>query len=160
MKVLLISTSERSGGGAIAARRLMEALVSNGIKAKLMVRDKQSDAVTVVKVGNKLPKLLERLAILPRCGFRLSRLWQADIANVGISITDTKEFKEADVVHLHWVNQGMLSLDEMDNIMRSGLTLLYIRAQACNVPALAPHLCRMQQLDCRRSTKGTARRTH
>ena len=120
MKVLLISTSERSGGGAIAARRLMEALVSNGIKAKLMVRDKQSDAVTVVKVGNKLPKLLERLAILPRCGFRLSRLWQADIANVGISITDTKEFKEADVVHLHWVNQGMLSLDEMGNIMRSG----------------------------------------
>ena len=75
MKVLLISTSERSGGGAIAASRLMEALNKNGVKAKLMVRDKQTDAVTVCKVGSKLPKLLERLAILPRCGFRRSRLW-------------------------------------------------------------------------------------
>ena len=29
MKVLLVSTSERTGGGAIAARRLMEALAKN-----------------------------------------------------------------------------------------------------------------------------------
>lgn len=125
MKVLLISTSERSGGGAIAARRLMEALNKNGVKAKLMVRDKQSDAVTVVSVGNKLPKLIERLTLLPRCGFRLSRLWQADIANVGISITGTKEFREADVIHLHWVNQGMISLDEMGRILSSGKRVVW-----------------------------------
>ncbi|MBQ8454033.1 MAG: glycosyltransferase [Bacteroidaceae bacterium] len=124
-KVLLVSTSERTGGGAIAARRLMEALNANGVKAKLMVRDKQSDAVTVVKVGNKLPKLLERLAILPLCGFRRSRLWQADIANVGISITHTKEFQEADVIHLHWICQGMLSLDEMGKILSSGKRIVW-----------------------------------
>ena len=114
MNVLLVSTSECSGGGAIAARRLMEALNKNGVKAKLMVRDKQSDAVTVCQTGNKVPKLLERLAVLPhislfkggREGFR-SRLWQADIANVGIDITHTREFREADVIHLHWVCQGI-----------------------------------------------------
>ena len=125
MNVLLVSTSECSGGGAIAARRLMEALLANGVKAKLMVRDKQTDAVTVVKVGNKMPKLLERLAILPRCGFRHSRLWQADIANAGISIRGTKEFQEADVIHLHWVNQGMLSLDEMGKILSSGKRVVW-----------------------------------
>ena len=65
MKVLLISTCESSGGGAIAARRLMEALNKNGVEAKLMVRDKQSDDPRVVKVGGWLPKLLERLSILP-----------------------------------------------------------------------------------------------
>ena len=111
MNVLLISTSERSGGGAIAARRLMQALNKNGVKAEMMVRDKQSDAATVHSVGNKFPKLLERLSILPRCGFSRSRLWQADIANVGIDITHTREFQEADVIHLHWICQGMLSLD-------------------------------------------------
>ena len=132
MKVLLVSTSERSGGGAIAARRLMEALNKNGMKAKMMVRDKQSDAITVCKVGNKLPKLLERLAILPHIsplkggwgGFR-TRLWQADIANVGIGITRTREFQEADVIHLHWVNQGMLSLNEIDKIMGSGKRIVW-----------------------------------
>ena len=66
MKVLLISTSERSGGGAIAACRLLNALNANGVKAKLMVRDKQTNAVAVCRVGNKVPKFLERLTILPR----------------------------------------------------------------------------------------------
>lgn len=135
MNVLLVSTSERSGGGAIAARRLTDALNKNGVKVKLMVRDKQTDAVTVVKVGNKLPKFLERLAILPRCGlpkfqasgfrFQVSRLWQADIANVGINITGTREFQEADIIHLHWVCQGMISLDEMGKILSSGKRIIW-----------------------------------
>ena len=125
MNVLLISTSERSGGGAIAARRLMEALNKNGVRAKMMVRDKQSDAVSIHSVGNKMPKLLERLAILPRCGFSPSRMWQADIANVGIDITKTQAFREADVIHLHWVCQGMLSLDGIARIMSSGKRVVW-----------------------------------
>lgn len=125
MNILLVSTSECSGGGAIAARRLMEALNKNGVKAKMMVRDKQSDAVTVCPVGNKLPKLLERLAVLPRCGFNRARLWQADIANVGIDITRTREFREADVIHLHWICQGMLSLDGIARIMKSGKRVVW-----------------------------------
>ena len=120
MKVLLISTSESSGGGAIAARRLMEALNKSDVEARLMVRDKQSDDANVIQVGNTLPKFLERLAILPRSGFDRSRLWQTDIANVGIPVTGTQAFREADVIHLHWVNQGMLSLDEMGKILQSG----------------------------------------
>ena len=43
MRVLLINTSERIGGAAVAASRLMEALKNNGIKAKLLVRDKQTE---------------------------------------------------------------------------------------------------------------------
>ena len=125
MNVLLVSTSECSGGGAIAARRLMEALNKNGVKAKLMVRDKQSDAVTVCRVGYKLPKMLERLAILPRCGFSRARLWQADIANMGIDITSTREFREADIIHLHWVCQGMLSLNGIEKIMKSGKRIVW-----------------------------------
>ena len=48
MRVLIINTSERIGGAAIAANRLMEALKGKGIKAKMLVRDKQTDQVTVV----------------------------------------------------------------------------------------------------------------
>ncbi len=125
MKVLLISTCERSGGGAIAAHRLMDALNKNGVEARMIVRDKQSDDPAVVKVGNKLPKLMERLTILPRCGFRRSRLWQVDIANTGIDITRTAAFEEADVIHLHWVNQGMISLDGMGKIMSSGKRVVW-----------------------------------
>ena len=125
MKVLLVSTSERTGGGAIAARRLMEALAKNNVEVKMMVRDKQTNDPRVVRVGNKIPKLLERLAILPHIGFNRSRLWQADIANTGISITTTPEFQEADIIHLHWINQGMISLDEMGKIMSRGKRIIW-----------------------------------
>ena len=47
MRVLIINTAERIGGAAIAANRLMEALKNNGIKTKMLVRDKQTDQVTV-----------------------------------------------------------------------------------------------------------------
>ena len=43
MKVLLVNTSERTGGAAVACKRLMEALGRQGIDARMLVRDKQSD---------------------------------------------------------------------------------------------------------------------
>ena len=48
MRVLLVNTSEKTGGAAVAANRLMEALNNNGVKAKLLVRDKITDNITVV----------------------------------------------------------------------------------------------------------------
>ena len=56
MRVLIINTSERIGGAAIAASRLMESLKNNGIKAKMLVRDKQTDQISVAldQPGNAL----------------------------------------------------------------------------------------------------------
>ena len=47
MRVLIVNMSERTGGAAVAAHRLMEALNNNGVKAKMLVRDKLSDCLTV-----------------------------------------------------------------------------------------------------------------
>ena len=47
MRVLIVNTSERTGGAAVAANRLMEALNNNGVKAKMLVRDKETDHLTV-----------------------------------------------------------------------------------------------------------------
>jgi hypothetical protein len=40
MRVLIVNTSEKAGGAAVAAGRLMEALNNNGVKAKMLVRDR------------------------------------------------------------------------------------------------------------------------
>ena len=48
MRVLIVNTSEKTGGAAVAANRLMEALKNNGVKAKMLVRDKETDLITVV----------------------------------------------------------------------------------------------------------------
>ena len=110
MKVLIISTTERTGGGAIAAKRLLTALNKYGIQAKMLVRDKQSNDANVVAYGNILPKVIERLRIMFALLKPLRKTWQYDFATDGVDILSTKEYQEADVIHLHWVNQGMLSL--------------------------------------------------
>ena len=124
MRVLIINTSEQIGGAAIAARRLMDALKKNGIKAQMLVRDKQTDRLTVHSVGEKwmqpIKFVWERLCIWVNNGFSRKNLFAVDIANTGIDVTQLPEFEQADVIHLHWVNQGYLSLSNLDKIMHSG----------------------------------------
>lgn len=121
MRVLIINTAERIGGAAIAANRLMEALKNNGIKAKMLVRDKQTDQVTVVALKKSWRKIWqftwERVVIWAANGFKRHNLFAVDIANTGTDITSLPEFRQADVIHLHWINQGMLSLKDIQRIL-------------------------------------------
>lgn len=124
MRVLIINTSERIGGAAIAASRLMDALKKNGVKAKMLVRDKQTDRLTVLSVGHNWTQPIkfvwERLCIFLNNRFSRKNLFQVDLANAGNDITRLLEYQSADVIHLHWVNQGYLSLSDIDKIMHSG----------------------------------------
>ena len=129
MRVLIVNTSERTGGAAVAANRLMKALNNNGVKAKMLVRDKETDALTVVG----LPKspmlhwhfLWERFVIFCRLHFSRKHLFEIDIANAGSDITKLREFQEADVIHLHWINQGMLSLSGIRKVLQSGKPVVW-----------------------------------
>jgi len=129
MRVLIINTSERIGGAAIAAWRLMEALKNNGIKAKMLVRDKQTDQITVVELKkswlNIWKFIWERIIIWKANHFKKHELFSVDIANTGIDITSLPEFKQADVIHLHWINQGMLSLRNIQQILDSGKPVVW-----------------------------------
>jgi glycosyltransferase involved in cell wall biosynthesis len=124
MRVLIVNTSERTGGAAIAANRLMEALKNNGVKAKMLVRDKQTDRMTVSAIPSSwllpLKFIWERLCIFMANGFRRRNLFQVDIANTGTDITQLYEFEQSDIIHLHWVNQGFLSMKNLDKIIHSG----------------------------------------
>ncbi len=125
MRILTICTSERTGGAAIAASRLNDALCCNGMKARMLVRDKQTDAVTVAQVGNRWPAIVERLDVLAHNGLNRKTMWMADTACAGVDVLHTQEYREADVVHLHWVNQGMLSLSTLEQMARDGKPMVW-----------------------------------
>lgn len=129
MRILIVNTSERTGGAAIAAGRLTEALKSHGIKAKMLVRDKQTDRISTVALGSgwkQVRKFVwERVVIWINSHFRRERLFSVDIANTGNDITRLPEFKEADLIHLHWINQGMLSLKVIRKILASGKPVVW-----------------------------------
>ena len=129
MRVLIVNTSERTGGAAVAANRLMKALNNNGVKAKMLVRDKESDGLTVVGLPKSIMLhwhfLWERFVIFCRLHFSRQNLFSIDIANTGSDITKLPEFQEADIIHLHWINQGMLSLNGINKILRSGKPVVW-----------------------------------
>ena len=153
MRVLIINTSERTGGAAVAANRLKDALNNNGVKTKMLVRDKQTDDLTVVGIGggwrSRWAFLWERICIFWHLRFSRKHLFDIDIANAGHSITRLPEFKEADIIHLHWINQGMLSLKEIRRILDSGKPVVWTMHDMW--PATG--ICHLT-LDCHRFESG------
>ena len=129
MRVLIINTSERRGGAAIAASRLMDALRNHGIKAKMLVRDKQTDQISVLGLNKSWWKIWqfiwERIIIWKANHFKKHHLFAVDIANTGTDISTLPEFQQADIIHLHWVNQGMLSLNDIHRILLSGKPIVW-----------------------------------
>lgn len=127
--VLLVNTSERTGGAAVAANRLMKALNKNGVEARMLVLHKTTESPQVVAVGGKNRKkfafLWERLVIYLHNRFSRQNLFGVSIADTGFDITRTPEFQSADVIHLHWINQGFLSLKSLKKILSSGKPVVW-----------------------------------
>lgn len=125
----MISKSDVHGGAAIAAYRLMYALNSEGENAKMLVCDKRSDNLKVIQGGSKLNNrwnfYRERGEIFLYNHLSRKFLFDISIANTGLSITELDEFKNADVIHLHWINQGMLSIKEIEKILLSGKKVVW-----------------------------------
>lgn len=129
MNILLVNTSERVGGAAIASHRLMRALNRNGVKAMMLVRDKQTDDPHVVRLPQspmlRLKFVAERAEIYASNHFRRENLWSVDTATHGTDITRLPEFRRADLIHLNWVNQGMLSVGDVAKILKSGKPVVW-----------------------------------
>lgn len=143
MNVLIISTAENSGGGAIAARRLLIALEEKGINVKMIVRDKQTNhpSVIALKKGkwDMWRFVWERFVIWSNNLFSRKNLFKVSIANTGYDITNTKEFQDANIIHLHWVNQGMLSLDCLRKIILSGKRIVWTMHDMWQCTAICHH---------------------
>ena len=150
----MISTSERMGGAAVAASRLMDALKNHGIKAKLLVRDKQTNQITVVSLNHNWRLvwkfIWERIVIWRANHFKKHNLFAVDIANTGTDITSLPEFQQADVIHLHWINQGMLSLKNIRKILESGKPVVWTMHDMWPCTGICHHAreCTRYQQEC------------
>ncbi len=131
MKILLINTSDHTGGAAIAALRLLKALRAAGQEAQLLCRDRtlppeRTDVLSLKPTAWRKAKFaLERLEIFLHNRLSRRRLFEVDTARLGNDITRLKAFKEADVIHLHWTNQALLSLSDLKRILKSGKRVVW-----------------------------------
>ena len=117
MKVIFLNTSERTGGAAVAAGRLRQALNRMGVQVDLLVRE---DTWL-----NRFRFYWERLVIFLCNHFNRKNLFAVSIANTGEDISHHSLVKEADIIHLHWINQGFLSLKDIRALVKLGKPIVW-----------------------------------
>ncbi len=124
MKIVLVNTTDTKGGAAVACGRLLNALNNNNISAKLLVKDKFSSNGQVIATRNtQLKKFVGFLRfVTERIIFAIYEKSKAyrfafSLANTGEDISRHPLIKEADIIHLHWINFGFLSLKSLKKLI-------------------------------------------
>lgn len=133
MKVVLLNTNDNGGGAAIACLRLQQALQKHGTwQSTVLVQDKHTNHPGVVGLSKGhvqkalawLRFVAERLVFLPRERSPEVR-FQFDPGVAGIDISTHPLVRDADIIHLHWINHGFLSTDSLHKIMQLGKPVVW-----------------------------------
>ena len=158
MKIVMLNTSDRQGGAAVAASRLKEALCREGIEVKMIVRDKTSDDPGVVSINNgwfrrqvnRFRFLWERWVIWTHNGFSREKLFQVSVADTGTNVSKMPEVRRADIIHLHWINQGFLSLKDLEKLMALGKPIVWTMHDMWPVTGICHHAwdCTRYRTEC------------
>jgi len=127
LKIVHINNSDVVGGAAVAASRLNVALRNFGIDSNMLVQEAKTDAEGIVPIGRgKLHKgkafarfAYERLTFLPYEKNAILR-YAFSPANTGVDISGHPLVKDADIIHLHWINQGYISLRGLKKLFDTG----------------------------------------
>jgi glycosyltransferase involved in cell wall biosynthesis len=124
MKIVLVNKSDSVGGAAVACRRLQKALIKIGSDAKLLVQEKNDDdqAVKATGTGFWQKKMVFLLFALERLYFLLYEAskeirFAFSPAIAGENIHKNHLIKNADIIHIHWFNQGFLSLKSLKKLI-------------------------------------------
>lgn len=130
MKILLINKFDSKGGAAIATKRLFEALKSENVDVELLVQsttEKNYISTThniFKKLLNFLRFSLERLKIYFNIKNK-SDLFFFDSASFGENLSNHPAVKKADIIHLHWINFGFLSLKSLEKLFSLGKPIFW-----------------------------------
>lgn len=142
MKVVIINTSECIGGAAVAAGRLGKALKQSGIQVDKLVRK-----------GtwlNRFRFYWERLIIFLYNHLNRKNLFAVSIANTGTDLSGYPPVRDADIVHLHWINQGFLSLKDIEALVKLNKPIVWTMHDMWPCTGICHHArdCEKFQTEC------------
>jgi glycosyltransferase involved in cell wall biosynthesis len=113
MKIAFINTFNDGGGAAIAAKRIKKAIDTSYQYGTSFI---SLDGLSFVNRKLYLLRLIfEKLPLLFSLKNRKD-LYKFSLAKMGVDISKDKRILEADVIHIHWVNNGFLSLNSLKKI--------------------------------------------
>ena len=121
MRIVIVSTHDIVGGAAKAAYRLHLALLQSGLNSVMIVQFKHSDDPTVIPIDKSNSQFFSRLRRyiekLPAAwlGNNTDYLCSLGWLNNKRTVSLINKFKP-DIVHLHWINSGLLSVADISNL--------------------------------------------
>ena len=143
LKVVIINKSDSTGGAAVVSFRLMNALRTAGVDARMLVAEKLTDSPFVEAAGKpwqlKCSFLAERLKIFLANGLNRKTLFKIDTGSDGVPLHKHPAVMEADVICLNWVNQGLLSLKEAERITALGKPVVWTMHDMWNMTGICHH---------------------
>ncbi|MDR1115768.1 MAG: glycosyltransferase family 4 protein [Tannerella sp.] len=159
MRILILNTSENIGGAAVAANRLMLVLQKAGIDASMLVRDKGSENPNVIsinssqinRIANTFRFIWEHFIIFLCSRLNRENIFKISIANTGIDVSRHPSVRDADIIHLHWINQGFLSLNDIERLSGLGKPVVWTMHDMWPCTAICHHAreCKKYQECCR-----------
>lgn len=121
MRILIVNASDLNGGAARAAYRLHRALLSHNVDSQMLVQNKVSDDHSIIEVflslkneRNKFRKIFDRIPILlynNRSKTLFSPSW-LPFSSMAEKINKINP----DIVHIHWINKGMMKIEDIEKI--------------------------------------------
>lgn len=119
MKVIHLSTSDYNGGAAIAAKRIVTAQrLFSDLDSKLLVQTKKyndnfifsADTSTTKKILSNIRQVADELSIRL---LSVQSRGRFTFPYFGQDISQNDLIKNADIINLHWINGGFLSLNSL-----------------------------------------------
>lgn len=131
MKIVHINHADNIGGAAIAAYRLSIAMCRAGVDSKMLVYRnlRENDPMVVGLLSSRLSLFFHQVRI------RLLTLFikyyfkpfgTFSIPYSGMSIHNHPLVKSADVIILHWVSSGMMTMKELERILSLGKPVFWM----------------------------------
>ncbi len=122
MKILIVNTSENEGGAAKAANRLYTSLLNENIDVDYFVDSKTSDNYKVLALTSKLDKIkrifrqqYDQIKVKLYKN-RTGMIFSPNNTVLTSKLIDKINEINPDIVHLHWVNGGMINIKDLIKI--------------------------------------------
>ncbi|MFH1195171.1 MAG: glycosyltransferase family 4 protein [bacterium] len=114
MKVLHISSNDVLGGAAKACLALDRSLNNSGITSSVLVQKKVGNQLNVNSISHSIYKkysarFREGIEFFYNKYFVNEKYGRFSPAFIGADLSRESVLKDADIIHLHWINEGFLS---------------------------------------------------
>ena len=128
MNILHLSTTDNQGGAARSTYRLHKALIDFDYNSKILVQYKTESDKTVDSIlDTRFERVKAKIRIYNEHYIihRNNPISNFSVSKWGINIFDNPTIKTADIIHLHWINGGFLSIKNVCDIREAGKPIIW-----------------------------------